>query len=91
MGTSWLRSNRVKAFFHVNRASSFSLGVRNSLELCGLGKMAPNVALMGFKTHWTAGMRGGAAADYVEAIRYIFVAFSRNQPHNQSAYLFWLS
>ncbi len=49
---NWLRDNHVKAFYAVTRSSSFSEGVRVSIELSGLGKLSPNMMLMGFCRRW---------------------------------------
>ena len=43
----------VQAFYKVTRSSDFAEGLRTSIELCGLGKMAPNLVVMGFKDNWT--------------------------------------
>ncbi len=69
IGNSWFHSNNVKAFYHVNRATSLAEGVKNSLELCGLGKMKPNVAILGFKAHWWQDSR--LSEDYFQAVRTI--------------------
>ncbi len=67
MGRSWFEAHRVKAFFHVNRADGFADGVKNALELSGLGKMKPNTMLLGFKANWARDVRG--AEDYFQALR----------------------
>ncbi len=49
---AWLRDNHVKAFYSVTRSDSFSEGVRVAAELGGLGKLSPNMALLGFCSRW---------------------------------------
>jgi hypothetical protein len=51
-GTQWLQSNRIKAFYTVSRHTSFAVGAKSSLEMSGLGKLRPNLMLMGFKNNW---------------------------------------
>lgn len=51
-GYQWLQSNRVKAFYSVVRHANFSDGARVGIELSGLGKLKPNLLLVGFKENW---------------------------------------
>ena len=48
-GVQWLNKNHVKAFYSVSRHASFVDGARISMELSGIGKMKPNMLLVGFK------------------------------------------
>ena len=43
---------QVKAFHAVTRNTSFTGGVRAAIELQGLGKLAPNMVMLGFKDDW---------------------------------------
>ena len=43
---------KVKAFHAVTRNTSFTDGVRAAIELQGLGKLAPNMVMLGFKEDW---------------------------------------
>lgn len=47
-GENWLDMNGVKAFYGVTSSKSLSEGTRTALELFGLGKLSPNMILMGF-------------------------------------------
>jgi hypothetical protein len=51
-GIEWLQSNRIKAFYSVSRHTSFKIGAKSSLEMSGLGKLRPNLMLIGFKNNW---------------------------------------
>ena len=51
-GGQWLQSNKVKAFYSVTRHSNFGTGARVALEMSGLGKMRPNMVIVGFKENW---------------------------------------
>ena len=48
----WLTKNHIKAFYSLTRNSSFCDGVRSAIELSGLGKLSPNMMLIGFEEHW---------------------------------------
>ena len=48
----WLKENHIKAFYALTRNDKFSEGIRAVIELCGLGKLSPNMVLMGFKENW---------------------------------------
>ena len=51
-GVQWLRANHIKAFYKVSRHTDFHTGARASLEMSGLGKLKPNMMLVGFKEGW---------------------------------------
>ncbi|CAD5211221.1 unnamed protein product [Bursaphelenchus xylophilus] len=49
---SWLKESRLKAFY-VNLANlNLRTGMQNVFQLAGLGKLKPNVLLIGFKSDW---------------------------------------
>jgi len=50
--TDKLKADHIKAFYTVTRNSSFSDGARSSMETSGLGKLRPNLVLIGFKENW---------------------------------------
>jgi solute carrier family 12 sodium/potassium/chloride transporter 2 len=50
--TSWLRTNKVKAFYSVVDGATFQDGATSLMQACGLGKMRPNILLMGYKQDW---------------------------------------
>ncbi len=47
-----IKANHVKAFYCVTQSPTLSLGIRAAVELCGLGKLRPNMVLMGFLERW---------------------------------------
>ncbi|XP_077374173.1 solute carrier family 12 member 3 [Festucalex cinctus] len=49
---SWLNQRKVKAFYKNVVAEDLRSGVNMLLQGTGLGRMRPNVLLMGFKTDW---------------------------------------
>ncbi|XP_020283580.1 bumetanide-sensitive sodium-(potassium)-chloride cotransporter [Pseudomyrmex gracilis] len=50
---SWLRANKIKAFYSLIDGASFQDGATSLLQASGLGKMKPNILLMGYKQDWT--------------------------------------
>ncbi|OXU28442.1 hypothetical protein TSAR_008414 [Trichomalopsis sarcophagae] len=52
--TAWLRSNKVKAFYSLVDGASYQDGATSLMQACGLGKMRPNILLMGYKQDWSS-------------------------------------
>ncbi|XP_012268640.2 bumetanide-sensitive sodium-(potassium)-chloride cotransporter isoform X2 [Athalia rosae] len=50
--TSWLRANKVKGFYSMIDAATFQEGATAMLQISGLGKLKPNILLMGYKQDW---------------------------------------
>ncbi|XP_014216505.1 bumetanide-sensitive sodium-(potassium)-chloride cotransporter isoform X2 [Copidosoma floridanum] len=50
--SAWLRSNKIKAFYSVIDGATFQEGATSLMQACGLGKMRPNILLMGYKQDW---------------------------------------
>ena len=48
----WLKENRVPGFYSVTQNFSLKEGTWNLMTLTGLGKLSPNMILMGFKNNW---------------------------------------
>lgn len=48
----WLEARKVKAFYNVVDNIDFENGVRCLIQSSGLGKMSPNIVLMGYKSNW---------------------------------------
>lgn len=51
--TSWLRANKVKGFYSMIDAATFQEGATAMLQVSGLGKLRPNILLMGYKQDWS--------------------------------------
>ncbi|KOX69963.1 Bumetanide-sensitive sodium-(potassium)-chloride cotransporter [Melipona quadrifasciata] len=49
---SWLRTNKIKAFYSLVDGANFQDGATSLLQASGLGKMKPNILLMGYKQDW---------------------------------------
>ena len=52
----WLNDNHIKAFYALTRNPSFSQGAKVAIELSGLGKLCPNMMLIGFHEHWATNL-----------------------------------
>lgn len=52
LANKWLSTNHIKSFHSITRNESLFEGSRAALEVCGLGKLSPNMVLMGFKQDW---------------------------------------
>ncbi|KAF3426875.1 hypothetical protein E2986_03307 [Frieseomelitta varia] len=52
-GYAWLHQQRIKSFYHVVEDLNFERGASALMQATGVGKLAPNVVLMGYKTHWS--------------------------------------
>uniref|UniRef100_A0AC35UCH6 Solute carrier family 12 member 1 n=1 Tax=Rhabditophanes sp. KR3021 TaxID=114890 RepID=A0AC35UCH6_9BILA len=50
--TDWLREQQRKAFYCSVANKSLRNGVQGLLQTVGLGKMQPNILMMGFKQNW---------------------------------------
>lgn len=48
----YLVNQKVKAFYALGEDSSLSRVLRNMLQTLGIGKLRPNMVLMGFKSDW---------------------------------------
>ncbi|KAK0098684.1 hypothetical protein PV326_005095 [Microctonus aethiopoides] len=52
-GYAWLQSHRIKSFYHIVGDSNFEKGASALMQATGVGKLAPNVVLIGYKSQWT--------------------------------------
>ncbi|CAG7732395.1 unnamed protein product, partial [Allacma fusca] len=49
---SWFHSHKIKAFYCVVDDVNFEEGAKSLLQACGVGKLRPNILLMGYKNNW---------------------------------------
>ncbi|XP_035208918.1 solute carrier family 12 member 2-like isoform X2 [Stegodyphus dumicola] len=52
MNSKWLTERKVKAFFCLVEADTFLNGVCSLIQTAGIGKMKPNILMVGFKENW---------------------------------------
>ena len=62
----WLLEHNVPGFYSLSQSSSLREGARNCMTLAGLGKLSPNMILLGFKSNWKDDLAG--LDDYLEII-----------------------
>lgn len=48
----WFKKHKVKGFYTVVDGENFETGARALLQASGVGKLKPNVVLMGYKSDW---------------------------------------
>ncbi|XP_065111080.2 solute carrier family 12 member 10, tandem duplicate 1 [Paramisgurnus dabryanus] len=63
----WLNQRKVRAFYTALKASSLREGTQHLLQTSGLGKLKPNIVVMGFKTNWQEATPHGID-DYINTI-----------------------
>lgn len=49
---SWLRAHKIRAFYSHVDGCSFEEGSKALIQASGVGKLCPNILLMGFKNDW---------------------------------------
>ncbi|GFR08232.1 bumetanide-sensitive sodium-(potassium)-chloride cotransporter, partial [Trichonephila clavata] len=73
LNSKWLQERKVKAFYSLIEADSLENGVSSLIQTVGVGKMRPNILLMGFKENWqTCDMK--ETVDYFDIIHQVVYA-----------------
>ena len=67
---SWLESKNIKGFYSVVEDDSFSQGAKNLLVMSGLGKLSPNMLLLGFKADWASDVK--KSSEYFSILQVIY-------------------
>ncbi|KAF4111647.1 solute carrier family 12 member 10, tandem duplicate 1 [Onychostoma macrolepis] len=63
----WLNQRKVRSFYTAFKASNLREGARHLLQASGLGKLKPNILVMGFKMNWQESSSKGIE-DYINTI-----------------------
>ena len=63
----WLRRRKIRAFYDYVAASRTSEGIRALIQTSGLGKLKPNIMMMGFHRTW-ANWSESAMDEYISAM-----------------------
>ncbi|XP_030081506.1 bumetanide-sensitive sodium-(potassium)-chloride cotransporter isoform X2 [Drosophila hydei] len=50
--SNWFQKHRVKGFYALVDGEDFEAGTRALMQATGIGKLKPNIILMGYKTDW---------------------------------------
>jgi solute carrier family 12 sodium/potassium/chloride transporter 2 len=48
----WLHANKIKAFYALVDGIEFETAARALLQASGIGKLKPNILMMGYKSDW---------------------------------------
>lgn len=70
--TKWLIDNNIKAFYNLIQESSFYQGVRAMTQSLGLGKLKPNIIMLGMKKNWVD-CEPAELLDYYQTIQYVLI------------------
>ncbi|RWS24953.1 solute carrier family 12 member 3-like protein, partial [Leptotrombidium deliense] len=68
---NFFQKRKIQAFYDVKSDKSFSEGAKSLMELTGIGKLRPNVLLMGYKSNWQD-CPPTEVAEYFKAIHHAF-------------------
>lgn len=50
--TDWFQKHKVKAFYASVDGEDFESGSRSLMQASGIGKLRPNILMMGYKRDW---------------------------------------
>lgn len=51
--TTWFINNKIKAFYNIVDEANFQNGATSLLQVGGIGKLRPNILMIGYKQDWT--------------------------------------
>lgn len=51
-GQEWLAARKIKSFYNMIEGLNFVSGARALFQTAGIGKLAPNILLIGYKSDW---------------------------------------
>merc|ERR1719481_615065 len=54
----WLKDHQIKGYYACTQTPDFVGGARSCMTLVGLGKLSPNMVLIGFKNNWRQDLVG---------------------------------
>lgn len=64
----WLLRRNVKAFVNLVQEPNFFMGVRSMIQATGIGKLRPNIVMLGFKNNWVDAQQN-ELVDYFKTIQ----------------------
>jgi len=62
----WLKDHNIKGYYAVAQSPELNAGAKSCMTIAGLGKLSPNMVLMGFKQNWKQDIAG--LKDYIEVM-----------------------
>ena len=60
----WLKDHNISGYYSFVQSSSLSIGAKMCMSIAGLGKLSPNLVLLGFKNNWRQDLDG--LKDYID-------------------------
>jgi len=66
----WLKDHGIKGFFAASYDKNFADGAISAMNLVGIGKLTPNMVLLGFKSDWATDPEG--VQDYINVVHHGF-------------------
>lgn len=48
----WLYKRKIRGFYTLAEAQSLNEGIKQIIPVMGLGKLKPNIVMMGYKSNW---------------------------------------
>eukprot|EP00092_Neocalanus_flemingeri_P010472 GFUD01011283.1.p1 GENE.GFUD01011283.1~~GFUD01011283.1.p1 ORF type:complete len:1082 (+),score=181.23 GFUD01011283.1:264-3509(+) len=61
---NWMKDHNIKGYYSVAQNKDLSAGAKSCMTISGLGKLSPNMVMMGFKANWKQDLAG--LNEYVE-------------------------
>jgi len=62
----WLKDHNIKGYYSVAQNKELNVGAKSCMTIAGLGKLSPNMVMMGFKANWRDDLVG--LNDYLEVM-----------------------
>jgi solute carrier family 12 sodium/potassium/chloride transporter 2 len=73
---TWLRINKIKGFYSILDNTQFENGAKALLQTAGIGKLSPNVVMMGYKNDWRT-CSGEELLAYFNVLQYVQIKYFR--------------
>merc|ERR1719153_1094762 len=54
----WLKDHNIKGYYSVAQNKELNVGAKSCMTISGLGKLSPNMVMMGFKANWKEDLVG---------------------------------
>merc|ERR1711983_278840 len=63
---AWMKDHQISGYYSFVQSSTISVGAKMCMSIAGLGKLSPNLVLLGFKNNWRQDLDG--LKDYVDIL-----------------------
>ena len=68
----WMKDHNIRGFYLANQSATFEEGAKNCITMAGLGKLSPNLLLVGFSSKWRQNISMN-----IEYVNTLFCAFEQ--------------